>query len=541
MADNPTLSKITLPSGTTYDIKDAWSRAQIESLSGYTYYMGVTSTAISDGSTTNPVIINGESVTAKTGAICTYQSKELIWNGTAWQEFGDLSALGDLAYADTASTTYTPQGNISATFEGNSTFAYVVADNTPIPEPIAEQRYTPSGTITGTTFTGSSMTSTGKFTPAGNVSLTNSNQTVAVSKAASGTTTYTPEGNITGTTFTGASMTSTGKFTPSGSVSFTNSNQTATVSKASSGTATYTPEGSITGTAFTGANMTSTGNFTPSGSVSLTNSNVTATVSAAESGTATYTPAGSVTAGAITVKTAGATGTIHNPTKQTVAKTVVAAAPTATAPANEITYYSVANETLSLYKLGYTTGDSITTSDVTVKTGDAAYESANPTFSGTGVRLVTGNISVPSSASFSGTEGSVSVSGTTTGSVSNGTFSGTAVRLVTGNISVPSSASFTGTEDDVSVSGTTTGSVSNGTFSGTGVRLVTGNISVPSSASFSGTEGNVSVSGTTTGSVSNGTFTGNEANLKTVSFTPSGSVSATFTGTQATIQVTPDE
>lgn len=444
-ADNPTLSKITLPSGTTYDIKDAWSRAQIESLSGYTYYMGVTSTAISDGSTTNPVIINGESVTAKTGAICTYQSKELIWNGTAWQEFGDLSALGDLAYADTASTTYTPQGSVSASFSG-TTAQITVTDAGGTAEPDA---YVPSGTISGTTFTGASMTSTGSFTPAGSVTLTNENKS-------------------------------------------------ATVSAASSGTATYTPAGSITGTTFTGSSMTSTGNFTPSGSVSLTNSNVTATVSAAQSGTTTYTPAGSVTAGAITVKTAGATGTIHNPTKQTVAKTVVAAAPTATAPANEITYYSVANETLSLYKLGYTTGDSITTSDVTVKTGDAAYESANPTFSGTGVRLVTGNISVPSSASFSGTEGSVSVSGTTTGSVSNGTFSGTAVRLVTGNISVPTSASF------------------------------------------SGTAGSVSVTGTTTGSVSDGTFTGNGANLKG-SITPTGTISASFTGTQATIQVTPDE
>lgn len=244
--------------------------------------------------------------------------------------------------------------------------------------------------------------------------------------------------------------------------------------------------------------MTSTGKFTPSGSVSLTNGNTTATVSPAGSGEATYTPAGNVTAGAITVKTAGSTDTIHNPTKVTVAKTIETAAPSATAPANAITYYAVANETLSLYQIGYTTGDSITTSDVTVKTGDAAYESANPTFSGTGVRLVTGNISVPTSASFSGTE------------------------------------------DDVSVSGTTTGSVSDGTFSGTAVRLVTGNISVPSSASFSGTEGSVSVSGTTTGSVSNGTFTGNKVQLAGTT-TPNGSISATFSGTEATITVTPDE
>ena len=64
---------------------------------------------------------------------------------------------------------------------------------------------------------------------------------------------------------------------------------------------------------------------------------------------------------------------MKNPTKVTVAKTVVAAAPGTTAPSNNITYYSVSGETLSLYQLGYTTGDSITTSDVTVKTGDASY------------------------------------------------------------------------------------------------------------------------------------------------------------------------
>jgi hypothetical protein len=198
--------------------------------------------------------------------------------------------------------------------------------------------------------------------------------------------------------------------------------------------------------------MTSTGTFTPSGSVSLTNSNQTATVSPASSGTATYTPAGNITAGAITVKTAGSTGTIHNPTKVTVAKTVVAAAPGATAPSNALTYYSVANETLSLYQLGYTTGDSITTSDVTVKTGDAAYESANPTFSGTGVRLVTGNISVPSSASFSGTEGNVSVSGTTTGSVSNGTFTGKEIWLRGGYTPAGTvSSTFSGTAATVQV------------------------------------------------------------------------------------------
>lgn len=437
----PDISKITLPSGTTYDIKDATARSQIEALSNYTAYAGVTTSALHDGSTTNPIVVGGNNVAAQTGMICTYQSKEFIWNGSAWQEFGDLSGLGLLAYADQTTATYTPAGSVSSTFTGTETIVDVdFEDNL---QPLVLPNYIPDGTISGTTFTG-------------------------------------------------ASMTSTGTFTPSGSVSLTNSNQTATVSPAGSGTATYTPAGTISGTTFTGASMTSTGTFTPSGSVSLTDETAKYTVSPAGSGTATYTPAGNITAGAITVKTAGATSTIHNPTKVTVAKTVVTAAPGATAPSNALTYYSVANETLSLYQLGYTTGDSITTSDVTVKTGDAAYESANPTFSGTGVRLQTSNISIPTSASFSGSEGNVSVSGTTTGSVSNGTFSGTGVRLVTGNISVPSSASFSGTEGNVSVSGTTTGSVSDGTFSGTPVYV-------------------------------------------TVTIEPSGSVSSTFTGTESTI------
>lgn len=170
--------------------------------------------------------------------------------------------------------------------------------------------------------------------------------------------------------------------------------------------------------------MTSTGTFTPAGSVSLTTSTTTTTVTKAATGTATYTPEGSVAAPTITVKTAGTTDTIKNPTSQTVAKTVIAAAPGATAPSNSITYYSVSNETLSLYQLGYTTGDSITTTNVTVKTGDAAYEASAPAFTGTGARLVTDDITVPTAATFSGTAGNISVNGTTTGTVSQPTFTG---------------------------------------------------------------------------------------------------------------------
>ena len=115
MAD---LSKITLPNGTTYNIKDAQARNDIESIrqsiSGGLSFLGETTTEISEGSTTNPIIINGSSITAKNGDLVVYGSKEFLFNGTSWIEMGDLSLLGALAYKNNASGNFTPAGNVTA-------------------------------------------------------------------------------------------------------------------------------------------------------------------------------------------------------------------------------------------------------------------------------------------------------------------------------------------------------------------------------------------------------------------------------------------
>ena len=102
MPDVKYISKVVLPSGEEYEVKDLGARELIEDLESYSDYLGVTSTALTDGATTNPIIINEESVVAKKGNIVNYGAKEFIWNGSVWQEFGDLSALGALAYEDTA-------------------------------------------------------------------------------------------------------------------------------------------------------------------------------------------------------------------------------------------------------------------------------------------------------------------------------------------------------------------------------------------------------------------------------------------------------
>ena len=116
MAD---ISIIKLPSGTSYNIKDAQARADIETIesaiSGGMHYIGVTTTALTDGASTNPITIGGQSVTAKSGDIAIYGSLEFIFSDTdhKWHEFGSTGSLKALAFKDTASGNFTPSGSIS--------------------------------------------------------------------------------------------------------------------------------------------------------------------------------------------------------------------------------------------------------------------------------------------------------------------------------------------------------------------------------------------------------------------------------------------
>lgn len=78
--------------------------------------IGVTTTPLYDGATTNPIQINGESYTAETGDMVTYQSTEFLFNvNEVWQELGDVSvvlAIIDDIFAD-----------IAPAFDDTSTYA----------------------------------------------------------------------------------------------------------------------------------------------------------------------------------------------------------------------------------------------------------------------------------------------------------------------------------------------------------------------------------------------------------------------------------
>ena len=58
-------------------------------LSSVLRIVGTTTTAITDGSTTNPVDIDGVPYTASRGDVVLYQAKEFWWDGTKWEELGD--------------------------------------------------------------------------------------------------------------------------------------------------------------------------------------------------------------------------------------------------------------------------------------------------------------------------------------------------------------------------------------------------------------------------------------------------------------------
>ena len=549
MADLPNISQITLPNGTTYNIKDAKARADIENIqnaiAGGVTFIGETSTQLSDGSTTSTIVINGENVTAGKGNLVVSGNKEYVFDGTKWIEMGDLTALGDLAWKDSVTASYTP-----------------------------------AGTVSQPTFTGSELTSTGSFTPSGGITntvdSTSTNGTAIITAVTSTTNgspltttgtqaqyvigadftgtsgsvsvTGTPAGTVSQPTFTGSELTSTGSFTPSGNIDL-GTNTTITdgvkyieaVSTSTNGyplvtisttDVTTNTHGYCIKADFTGSSDTVSVTGTPSGSVSISTGN----------GTANYTPAGSVSAPTISVATAGSTTTVNS-------ITAVGTLPSLGA--------TVTDEVLTL---SWDAGTLPTKgANTTVKTGDASYSATAPTFTGTGAELV---------GSFTGTSLTSTGSFTPDGvvkfkrgqAVMNGsgqsaywTISWQSAldcislsSVLTAGTTKYFHPSFTGTSGSVSVTGTPEGTVSQPTFSGseltsTGSFTSAGTIKFKAATSasawgtaasylklgtvltagtskylhsaFTGTSGSVSVTGTPSGTVSQPTFSGTAASI----------------------------
>lgn len=146
--------------------------------SGGTIYR--TTTVLTDGATTNPITVDGEEVTVKSGDFAIYSKAEFVFDGTQWDELGDTSGLGDLAYKDSASGTASV--SVTGTTDGSVTIS-----------PTKETIYSTTNKGTLPSFTYNSTTEELTFN-AGTLPSTTGKSVVTNATA----------------TFTGASTTSTG-------------------------------------------------------------------------------------------------------------------------------------------------------------------------------------------------------------------------------------------------------------------------------------------------------------------------------------------
>lgn len=401
----PYISRITLPdlssenylngATKTYEIKDTWARDMINTLSGSAInYRGKTKTTLVSGETNPNIQIYTRVLNEVTGVQETYEqytavrgdvvlyidpvktaelrasytgptgpgatdsildyTVEFIYDGVSWQEFGSTSEFGELAFKDSASTSYKPAGTVSKpTFTG--TAVRLVTSDIPVPTSAA---FTGTGVrlVTGnipvpsaytSTFSDGSASVPVSYTPAGSVGTptislktAGSTQSVAdkyimadlkygylLSDTQKADYIHWPnifsidEGNetlnfeelwfklvaaVSGTSETDHTLSNLGATRQtyqlkdadgvyqSSKPSWTGTKWETTLTGTATGTVTTTTKSTSNKTATVSAASSGDATYTPSGTIELTNSNKTATVSAASSGTTTYTPAGTV-------------------------------------------------------------------------------------------------------------------------------------------------------------------------------------------------------------------------------------------------------
>jgi hypothetical protein len=299
MAD---LSKIKLPSGSEYNIKDQTARDMIAALNQFTYEVVTSLPTAADTTMYKIYLIASETpgtsdsyteyITVDKGASA---SPRYVWEklGTITtpdlSEYAKSADLGDLAWKDTASgsvavpktyttttttnTTESKSVSVSGTTTGSVTLTKGTVDVKPNTTGTAANKYTPAGSVTSN-FTGTSSSgtisgtataptisvktagTTGKVTGITSVgsmpTYTVSNEVLTITAGS------TPTADTEKTFKTGDAAYQAGTSSVSGSCSVTPSGS---VSSSFTGTDTYFKTAVAVGTAasFTGASMTSTG------------------------------------------------------------------------------------------------------------------------------------------------------------------------------------------------------------------------------------------------------------------------------------------
>lgn len=364
---NPELSTLTMPSGTTYDLKDKTARELIDAINNWSYI------------------------------VCTNASntpKDVVWGTDPDTVTGTLVATADTMYkiylvpsSNGTNDIYDEYVTVNPT---SGTYIWEMFGHTSLPDMNGYVKNSAghSGATAGELAYKDSATGTVNVPSTFTTTLTTTTDTVDVD--------VTPSGEVSQPTFSGEG------------VRLVTSDITVPNTFAST---------------FTGTE----------GSLSVSG-----------------TPAGTVSTPTITVTTNNTN--IANPTAKTVATSLVTAAPGSTAPSNVQVMCDVVGENLRLYQVGYTTGDSIDTTTVSVATGIDTATSTQPEFSGTAM-TATGTFT-PSGSVATQTDQTTTVSATVSstsgvatytpaGTVSKPTFTGTEQTFTSDDITIPNGATTT--------------------------------------------------------------------------------------------------
>ena len=416
------ISKITLPDGKSYEIKDLGARQLIQDIASKGISFAISTSAgdtpLGISWTKGDTLITGTlapsaSVTAiylvpakTTGDADIYAEYICVKSGEiyVWEKLGTtettISNLGDLAYKNSVSGSVEVIDTVSANFHDG------VAS--------LSGSFTPEGSVSAS-FTGAQMTVSGSLTPTGTIITTLGDDAVADVSI-----TYKPTGTVTGS-FVSGSITATGLYTPKGTINKPNINVTA--SKITAGASKTLSAGSVT----PGVAPTFTeGAFTAGSFAQGTDNFVAPTLTTSVDGetlTINFT-AGSFTQGKDTYKsstkakdtfTAGSHTEVDLPTFEDIdiisdVTAALATAPTFTGTGEDITVTGSSSGSITDLKF---VGNSATLSSSAPLSG-----TINSQFTGKATAVsLTGTPTGTIAATFTGSDGAISANGSVTGAV----------------------------------------------------------------------------------------------------------------------------
>lgn len=416
------ISKITLPDGKSYEIKDLGARQLIQDIASKGISFAISTSAgdtpLGISWTKGDTLITGTlapsaSITAiylvpakTTGDADIYAEYICVKSGEiyVWEKLGTtettISNLGDLAYKNSVSGSVEVIDTVSANFHDG------VAS--------LSGSFTPEGSVSAS-FTGAQMTVSGSLTPTGTIITTLGDDAVADVSI-----TYKPTGTVTGS-FVSGSITATGLYTPKGTINKPNINVTA--SKITAGASKTLSAGSVTpGVAPTFIE----GAFTAGSFAQGTDNFVAPTLTTSVDGetlTINFT-AGSFTQGKDTYKsstkakdtfTAGSHTEVDLPTFEDIdiisdVTAALATAPTFTGTGEDITVTGSSSGSITDLKF---VGNSATLSSSAPLSG-----TINSQFTGKATAVsLTGTPTGTIAATFTGSDGAISANGSVTGAV----------------------------------------------------------------------------------------------------------------------------